>query len=169
MRVPQWFGTALEKIGKDVLAGHSDREEAEASLHEQITDSDENFADEIIRDWIRKQLRNWIKHQLRTHYRQEGDSLVLKEEGNLLFDYLPPYLEGGIGRMVHQNVMTGKDWDNALAFYQNRMEQAEISYKAIKRAYDEVRPLLTDESLTTADVAEQIIEGRGKHDDAADG
>lgn len=108
MKVPKWFSTALEKIGKDILAGHIERDEAEVSLHDQITDS------------------------------------------------------VGIGRMAHQSVMTGKDWDNALAFYANRLEHAEIGFKAIKNAYEEVRPFLVDETTTTADVADKVIEQRGR-------
>jgi len=52
--------------------------------------------------------------------------------------------------------------NNTIAVYENRLEQAEISYKAVRRAYDEVRPLLVEESLTTADVAPQVIENRQK-------
>ena len=159
MRVPKWFATALEKIGKDVLAGHADRAEAEASIHDQITD-DKEFADEIIADFARKELRKWIKHQLRTHYQSDGSTVTLKDEEQLLFEFLPPHLEVGIGRLAHQAVMTGKDWDNTIAVYENRLEQAEISYRAVRRAYDEVRPLLVEEALTTADVAPQVIENR---------
>jgi len=154
----------MEKVGKDVLAGHADREEAEGSLHDQITD-DADFADEIISDFARRELRKWIKHQLRAHYQSDGSTVTLKDEDELLFDYLPPHLEVGIGRMAHQSVMTGKDWDNTIAVYENRLEQAEISYKAVRRAYDEIRPLLTDETLTTADVAPLVIEKR--HDGQA--
>ncbi len=164
MRYPRWFATAMEKVGKDVLAGHADREEAEGSLHDQITD-DADFADEIISDFARRELRKWIKHQLRAHYQSDGSTVTLKDEDELLFDYLPPHLEVGIGRMAHQSVMTGKDWDNTIAVYENRLEQAEISYKAVRRAYDEIRPLLTDETLTTADVAPLVIEKR--HDGQA--
>jgi hypothetical protein len=161
VRFPKWFATALEKIGKDVLAGHAERAEAEESLHDQITD-DEQFTDEIITEFARRELRKWIKHQLRTHYQSDGSTVTLKDEEQLLFDFLPPHLEIGIGRLAHQSVMTGKDWDNTVAVYENRLEQAEISYKAVRRAYDEVRPLLVEESLTTADVAPLVIENRQK-------
>jgi hypothetical protein len=161
VRVPKWFATALEKIGKDVLAGHLEREDAEASIHDQIS-GDQDFADEVLADFARRELRKWIKHQLRAHYQSDGSSVTLKDEEQLLFDFLPPHLEVGIGRLAHQSVMNGKDWDNTIAVYENRLEQAEISYRAVRRAYDEVRPLLIGESLTTADVAPQVIENRRK-------
>ena len=53
--------------------------------------------------------------------------------------------------------MTGPDLDRARAIWQNRRDQAEISYQGFERAYELVRGLLAgDDRRTVADVADQL-------------
>lgn len=112
---------------------------------------------ELVADWGRKQIRGWIFRQTRENL---SDPNPREEQQSLPFPELRPHLETAPGVLKHQRVMTGPDWDAALAIYRNRRDQAEISLRQLERRYNQIRPHLKGE-LTTADVLDQVERGEG--------
>jgi hypothetical protein len=155
MRIPAWLRSELETLGRQVLGGDLGRDEAAGLITDQIFGHD-GLAREVISEFSRKQLRKWLKSQLRGYYAAkelEGETGDRQLE---LFPHLPRLLETSPGRFAHISAMTGPDWDSALRQAEVKADNAGNYAKAILRAYEQVRPLLDDESLTTADVAGRL-------------
>ncbi len=144
MRLPAWFRTILEATARRALEGDLTEEQAVAELAKAITDRPDMSRD-VATDFARRQLKAWAKQHLpRTEYAIPGQVD--------LFPGLPPALEISPGRFVAQAVMTGRDWDRALKQAETKAANTSGHLTRVQQAYDRVRPLLTRDDLTTADV-----------------
>lgn len=159
MRIPSWLRTELDTLGRQVLGGDISRDEAAGLLSDLIADRDEKLAHEVLKVFSRRQLRDWVKSQLRGYYAAEENEAETGARQLELFPALPRLLETSPGRFAHINSMTGADWDAAMRQADVKADNAGSYAKAIRRAYEEVRPLLDDDSLTTADVAPRLAGG----------
>ena len=156
VRIPAWMRTEEETLGKQVLNGDLEREEAAELLHDAIFDRDEYLNHDVVRGFTRKRMTKWINSQVGGFY-TEGER---EEETGYrqpeLFEWLPRVLEISPNRFAHINSMTKNDWDAARRQAEVKERNASNYAKAIRRAYEQVVPLLTDDYMTTADVAGQI-------------
>jgi hypothetical protein len=151
VKVPNDVQNKVIELGKKVIT----EEASDVDIGEEGADwmlgHAPIFSAELLADWWRKRTRQWIYQQTRDAL-ADGDG----DAGNPLpFPELHAYLEVSPGVMKHQNVMTGKDWDNCLAMYENRKTQATVLFRQVKRCYDQVRPHLVAD-LTTADVIDRL-------------
>lgn len=153
MKVPAEVQEKIAELGKAVL----DDEASEADIGEQgalwLEHHSHVFALDVLAEWWRGRTRSWVYQQTRNVLRAPADGVQLP----LPFEELPAQLEVGVARFAHQSVMRLKDWENCLAIYRNRRDQAEVLYRRIERALHTLRPLLeVDEELTTADVMDKV-------------
>lgn len=153
MRTPAWFRTELETLGRQVLNGDTERDEAVELITDQVFERDENLVHDVIEDFGRKELRKWVKSQLRGFYAEDVHEEETGERQPELFPWLPRLLEVSPGRFTHIHAMTGADWDAALRQAEVKADNASGFAKAVRRAYEQVRPLLAEDALTTSDVA----------------
>ena len=153
MRIPVWLRTELESVGKQVLSGETERKDAAGLLAGEILERDAPLLNQIAAGWARAQLRGWIKSHGRAWQLADGPGDDTQLE---LFTWLPPFLETSPGRFARVDTMTGEDWDAALRQAEVKAGNAQNYAGAVRRAHDRVRPLLTDDTMTTADVAEQL-------------
>lgn len=151
MKLPRWLQDELAQIGRKVLSGETARNDAAGILADQITEND-TLARAVAADFARKQLRGWIRSHGHSIYLTTSEDDTQLE----LFTYLPPFLETSPGRFARVDTMTAADWDAAVKQSEVKADNAANYAKAIRRAYDQVRPLLIDEAMTTADVAAQL-------------
>ena len=151
MRLPPWLESELEEVGRKVLTGETPRKDAAGILADQIAEN-EPFVHAVAADFARTQLRGWIRSHGRAWQFADGADDTQLE----LFTWLPPFLETSPGRFARVDTMTGEDWDAALRQAEVKADNAQRYAKGVKRAHDRVRPLLTDDTMTTADVAEQL-------------
>jgi hypothetical protein len=144
VRAPKWFKESLAEEGARILEREITDEKAAEVLAEKIL-KDQGFTRDIAKDYGRRQLAAWAK-QYRPYVSAEiGGQMDL-------FPELPRRLETSPGRFADQAVMHRKDWDAALRQAQTKANNANGFADAIQQAYDKVRPLLTSDDLTTADV-----------------
>jgi len=156
MRIPAWLRAEEETLGRQVLNGDLEREEAAELLHDAIFDRDEPLNHDVVRGFTRKRMTKWVNSQVGGFY---ADDEQEEETGNRqmeLFSWLPRVLETSPGRFAHINSMTKRDWDAAKRQAEVKEGNASNYAKAIRRAYDQVVPLLTEEWMTTADIAGQV-------------
>ncbi len=156
MRIPAWLRTEEETLGKQVLNGDLEREEAAELLHDAIFDRDENLNHDVVRGFTRKRMTRWVNSQVGGFYAEDEREEETGGRQMELFAWLPRVLEISPNRFAHINSMTKPDWDAAKRQAEVKEGNASNYAKAIRRAYEQVVPLLTDEWMTTADVAEQI-------------
>lgn len=156
-RKPMWVREEIETLGKQVLNGDLEREEAAELLNDEIFDRDKDFLRYGIgRPWTRRELKKWINEQVRsggTSGRQDKPDGSHQPE---LFPYLPRVLETSPGRFAHINSMTKHDWDAAKRQAEVKESNTRNYADNVRRAYDEVIPLLTEDWMTTSDIADQI-------------
>lgn len=153
IKKPAWILDLLADKGQDLLDDKATVGDCSEEIAGKILANDHPLATEIIVEKAKSWLKQWMYEQVR-HAMEDRESG--QERLEVPFRELSPYLEVAPGRLVHQNKMNGKDWDNALAIYRNRAEQADTSLSILQRIYDRIRPLLTDEVLTTADVVDML-------------
>jgi hypothetical protein len=158
IRKPHWLADRLIEIAHDILNDKATLIYAAEDLADKIRADDRDLSLRIIEE----RCRSWIKQEM--HKLVRAATRIVDDEGHsgqaalmpLPFPWLPAYLEVAPGRVVHQQVMTGPDWDNSRAIWQNRRDQAEISWQGFQRAYELIRDLLTDDVTMTADVVDQL-------------
>lgn len=144
MRTPNWLRKELADQGALIKAGDTSDEKAAARLAEQILAKDTPLARFIIGTWVGRKLRPFLA---------DASTGAGSPESQLcLFPDIPRRLEVSPGRFADQAVMTGHDWDAALKQAETKADNASGYAAAIRQAYEKVRPLLTDDELTTADV-----------------
>jgi hypothetical protein len=151
IKIPAWLSDKIVELGMQVVADEISHQDAAEELAGKIRADNGVVLMQILSDWSKNKIKVWIANKSRDHSQERE----VAGQPRLPFEELPPHLEIAPGRLAHQNVMTGRDWDNALAIWKNRMVEAENSYKRFLRCYDAIRPLLTGD-VTTADVAGQI-------------
>jgi hypothetical protein len=109
----------------------------------------------VLAAWMSKEVRTWIGQQANRTAREAGGQLALA------IPDLPPYLEVMPGVLKHQRAMTRHDWQNTVAIYRNRRDQAEILCRRLEEAWERLRPLLRDDGTTTAEIMGALEEGTG--------
>jgi hypothetical protein len=152
MKIPDKISDRIAELGMQVFDDQITRQDAAEDLAGKIRADDGIFLVAILTEWSRKKIHAWLIAKTRDF----GVKGAAAGQQRLPFEDLPPQLEIGIGRTAHQNVMTGRDWDNALAIWKNRHIEAEASFRRFERCYNLIRPLLDDTDLTTADVIDQL-------------
>lgn len=156
MRIPAWLRTEEETLGKQVLNGDLEREEAAELLHDAIFDRDDNLNHDVVRGFTRKRMTKWINSQVGIFYTEAEREEETGYHQPELIPWLPRVLEISPNRFAHINSMTKHDWDAAKRQAEVKEGNASNYAKAIRRAYEQVVPLLTDEFMTTSDVAGQL-------------
>lgn len=154
MKTPIWCLEHIAELGQAVMDDQLTASEASEDLAEKIFKKDRPLASAILADWSRRKLRSWVYDKMRDNFSVEDDRS--NGQDMLPFPDLPPKLEVAPDRYVGQRSMTGHDWDMALHIWENRRDQAQISYDRFKRRYDQIRPLLDEEDLTTGDVVDKL-------------
>jgi len=153
MRVPAEVQEKIAELGLRVL----DDDASEVDIGEEgagwLNRAQPVFALAVLSDWWRRRTRSWIYSQTRAALSTDEE----EEDGQLVlpFPELHSYLEIAPGLKKHQSVMTGRDWDNTVAIYRNRRDQAEVMFRQVERRYHQVRDLLTDD-MTTADIVDRL-------------
>jgi hypothetical protein len=152
MKIPAEVQEKIVELGARVL----DDDASEVDIGEEggrwLRDRSPMFALAVLAEWWRRRTRSWIYSQTRAVLSDDDDA---GEQLALPFPELHPYLQIAPGLKKHQSVMTGRDWDNTLAIYRNRSEQAEVMFRQVERRYHQVRDLLVDD-LTTADILDRL-------------
>jgi hypothetical protein len=152
MRVPADVQAKIAELGQRVL----DDDASEVDIGEEgagwLQRNQPIVTLAVLSEWWRRRTRSWIYAQTRAALGLDGD-----DDGQLTlpFPELHSYLEIAPGLKKHQSVMTGRDWDNTVAIYRNRRDQAEVMFRQIERRYHQIRDLLVDD-LTTADVMDRL-------------
>lgn len=158
IRKPFWLEDRLGELAHDILNDRQTIVAAGEELAGKIVANDKPLTLDIVcektRSWIKQEMHKLVRAATKINEHEEvtGQGMFMP----LPFPWLPAYLEVAPGRTVHQRVMTGPDMDRARSIWQNRRDQAEISWQGFERAYELVRSLLTDDALTVADVVEQL-------------
>jgi hypothetical protein len=156
MNLPAWLQDLTQDFGTQRQAGKITRQDAVTALRDKILAEDDRplilgitaeFAGKILDAWQRG-------HE---HQPARGPHALVQAE---LFPGLPPRLFVRPGVAKPPIWFTAHDWDMARNVLKVRTsgakDAAEADWAAFDAAYQRVRPLLTDEDMTTADVAEQI-------------
>ena len=68
VRIPAWLREEEETLGKQVLNGDLEREEAAELLHDLIFERDDNVVHGTVRDLSRKRMKKWIDSQVSGFY-----------------------------------------------------------------------------------------------------
>jgi len=157
MRNPPWLDSELESAAARIVAGDTDRETAIDAITGQIISRDAALVRSFVREGAGKKVRERIKARLITYYAAGGNAGTEPGDQLELFAALPRLLETSPGRFAHISTMTGPDWDAALRQAEVKADNSGQYAKAVRRAHDQVRPLLADDdSLTTADITDKL-------------
>lgn len=65
MKVPKWFTTEVEELGKRVYRGELDREEGLAALTDAVFEKDEQLVRMIVTGWASGKLQAWLNGRKR--------------------------------------------------------------------------------------------------------
>lgn len=146
MKTPAWFRARLADLGPLVQQEDLTEDEAADRIAEIALREDKTFVLGIVREFTLKKLAVWLgSHQ--------PSISVPRDDGQTdLFPNLPRRLETSPGRFAALAVMTGHDWDTALKCAEAKEMNASGYAEKVRAAHGQVRPLLTDDSMTTADV-----------------
>lgn len=144
MKVPDWV---LAEFTQHSEQG-TDRRIVVRQVADRLVTTDAGLVRRLADSFVRAEYDRWTR-------RQEAAASLLDGDGQLVmvFPDVPAHLEVAPGRFAHQSVMTGPDWDAALRQAETKASNANGFADTVRRAYDRVRPLLTEDTLTTAQVA----------------
>jgi hypothetical protein len=141
MNNPRWFSEKIAELGTRVLSGEISRDSAVAALMDAII-ANRSAAAELAAGYADRELGKWLR-------RQGGD------EQPALFPGLPGALDVAPGTFREQGDMTRHDWEMHLNIAQarrdNAIEGAKAHYAEVLAAYNRVMPLLTNDTITTAE------------------
>ena len=139
---PRWLTEKTAELGNLVLSGELVRDSAVAALMDAIM-ADRAALTALTAGHASRQLGKWLRRQ--------GS----QDEQPALFPSLPRALDVAPGTFRGQGEMTRHDWvmhlNIAQARRDNAIEGAKEHFAAVLAAYQHVMPLLTDESMTTAE------------------
>lgn len=146
MKSPVWLKEQIAVEGRRAQERVITPDEATERITKQILDKDEGLVRSIVYEYVGKKLRDWTTKYSRALYEDSAP-------GQLdMFPELPRHVEVSPGRFADQAVMTARDWDNGLRQAQTKANNAGGYLQRYQEAYDKVRPLLTNDDLTTSDV-----------------
>jgi len=141
MTNPRWFSDKLAQLGTRVLTGEISRDSAVAALMDAII-TDRSATAELAASHASRELGRWLRRQA-------------ADEQPALFPGLPQALDVAPGTFRGQGEMNRHDWEMHLKIAQarrdNAIEGAKAHYAAVLAAYNRVMPLLTDDTITTAE------------------
>jgi hypothetical protein len=139
---PQWLAEKIAELGALVLSGELGRDSAVAALMDAIT-ADRPLTAELAAAHASRELGKWLRKQ------------GVQDAQPSLFPGLPAALDVAPGSFRGQGEMTRHDWEMHLNIAQarrdNAIEGAKAHYAAVLAAYNRMRPLLTDDTITTAE------------------
>lgn len=135
VHVPPRISAEVEKQALLVLQGELSYEEAIDPI-ENLLEKEEYalFVRTIHRTWARSQMEHWIRAKRIAALRSPTDEDV--EQLPLPFPDLQPRVEIGIGRFVHQSVMTREEWDMAVHMAETKASNAAGHLERVIRARD---------------------------------
>jgi hypothetical protein len=146
VKTPAWFRQQIATHGGQILTDSTTEDVSAQALAADVLTKDPAFAKAIIAEYARKKLEGWTSSH-------RPASVSTGENGQTdLFPDLPRRLEVSPGRFAAQAVMTRHDWDTALKQAQTKEGNASGYRERVERAHDAIVPLLTDDSMTTAEV-----------------
>lgn len=151
MKTPAWFREQIATHGGLILAEETTEQEAIQAVRDRALDTHPEFVTAIFDEHTAKELRAWMSK------RATSDATTVEIGQTELFPDLPRVLEISPGRFAAQAVMTRKDWDRAAKQARTKAANADGYAEKVERARDQVVPLLTDDSMTTADVWPQQV------------
>jgi hypothetical protein len=142
MKTPAWFSAQLADAGTRVRRGELSDNRAITALSRSILASKPLMAT-LAADYARRELASWLRRR-----DQPGGQAAL-------FPALPVELDVAPGTFRPQGSMTRHDWQMHLKIAENRrdnaIEGAKAHFASVLAAYDEVMPLLTTDTMTTAE------------------
>lgn len=147
MRTPTWLREQIADEGSLLTPGQPHPGPV-AKLTNAVMERDDVLVRALVEQFVTRTLDRWLSDH--TAPLDEDD------EQPSLFLGLPRKLETSPGRFADLEVMTGPDWDAALRQAEVKASNAGGHLDLIRRAYDQVRPLLTVDTLTTAEVADRL-------------
>ena len=156
MNLPAWLQDHVDDFGAQRQGGKITRQDAITALRDKIlAEDDRPLTLGIVAEFAGRALDSWCRaHE---HQPARGPHALVQAE---LFPGLPPRLFVRPGVAKPPIWFTAHDWDMARNVLEVRTrgarEAADADWAAFDAAYQRVRPLLTDDDMTTADVSEQI-------------
>jgi hypothetical protein len=142
MKTPAWFSAQLADAGIRVRRGEISDNRSITALSRSILASKPLMA-QLAADFARRELARWLRRR-----GQPADQAAL-------FPALPAELDVAPGTFRTQGSMTRHDWMMHLKIAENRrdnaIEGAKTHFASVLAAYDEVMPLLTSDTMTTAE------------------
>jgi hypothetical protein len=155
VKVPEEVRAKIAELGVRVIDEGDDLVDIGSASAIWLADTE--FGLTILATWIRKEVRTWVGIQARAIV----DSPEATGQLVLPIPDLPAYLEVAPGVKKHQRMMTRRDWENTVAIYRNRRDQAEILWRQIEQWWERLERLLPDDETTTADIMGELEEGTG--------
>jgi hypothetical protein len=142
LKTPTWFSAQLAEAGTRVRRGEVSDDRAVTALSRSVLAS-KPLMGVLAADFARRELNRWLRRR-----GQPG-------EQGALFPALPAELDVAPGAFRSQESMTRHDWMMHLKIAENRRENAiegaKAHFASVLAAYDEVMPLLTTDTMTTAE------------------
>ena len=142
MKTPAWFSAQLADAATRVRRGELSDNRAVTALSRSILASRPLMA-MLAADFARRELNRWLRRR-----GQPGDQAAL-------FPALVAELDVAPGTFRSQGSMTRHDWHMHLKIAENRRDNAidgaKAHFASVIAAYDEVMPLLTSDTMTTAE------------------
>lgn len=92
MKVPQWLRAEIDELGRRVLSGELDREEALGVLADRVFEKDEDLARAIASGWLSGELERWLnarKRETATHAEQAFAGQPQGSFDEICSDYWP--------------------------------------------------------------------------------
>lgn len=153
MNLPEWLSRELAAVGAQNAERAITRQEAVTRLRDVIIQhADRAFQLSLAADFAARQLDTW-------HRGHKGERAPAAAQSEL-FPGLAArmFIRPNVAKAVV--LFTRHDWQTAKAVLENRtkyaIEGAQAERAAFDAAYAAVVPLLTDDQMTTADVASEL-------------
>jgi hypothetical protein len=155
VKLPLPFPDEIERLGKLIVAQDISSDEAADDLEEQTFRREHApLLHGIVHRFWKAQLKTWVIKYLSSLNDQEEEAL--SGQAALPFPELAPKIEIAPGRFVHQNAMRRLDWKMAIVQAETKASNANGHVERIKRRAEQCFALLTNDNMTTADIADKL-------------
>lgn len=147
MKIPRALMIEIERLGRLIFQGEISYEEALDALEPFLHKEEYRLlTSEILRKFLRRQIKTWLTSQIATIAEDEESG-----QQPLWAADLPPYIEIAVATRKHQNAMTIKDWEAAVAQAQVKADNAAGYCERVVRAWERaVRELHGDQTCGEA-------------------